>query len=104
MIANTLDHRDRATVSHAKPLARKAIDINLAARGAIKQRVARDDVFLGVKGNPCRRPDDDPTTRETLAHIIVRVAHEIERHARNEERAETLARGPREGDADGFIG
>ena len=48
--------------------------------------------------------DREDAAREALADVVVRVALELERHARRRERAEALARGARGLDADGVLG
>src|SRR6266704_2817492 len=43
-----------------------------------------------------RWPDDDLATAEPLAHVVVRLALEVQVHARQSERSETLAGAPAE--------
>src|SRR5690606_19031613 len=47
------------------------------------------------------RPHDQPAAREPLADVVVRLSHEVERHAAGRECAEALARRPVELDVDG---
>ena len=48
VIADTLDHRDRAGVAHAEALAGDAANERLAGGGAVQRDVADDDVVLGT--------------------------------------------------------
>ena len=47
---------------------------------------------LGSKGEPGGVCDDDPPAGKALAQVVVGVAHQPQRHAGGEERAEALAR------------
>ena len=55
VVARTLDDGSRAGVAHAEALAHLAVDVELAARGAIQTRVAGDDVVLGGEVAAYRR-------------------------------------------------
>ena len=54
----------------------------------------------GDERRACRRIDDELAARQTLADVVVGVAFELERHAARHERAEALARGAVELDAE----
>ena len=55
VIADALDHRERAAVADGEPLAGDAADVRLAARRAVERDVADDDVLLGDERRVARR-------------------------------------------------
>jgi hypothetical protein len=59
MVANALDHGDRAGVAHGKALARNTAEIALALGRAVKHGVADNDRFFGDDLRLVRRADDD---------------------------------------------
>ena len=91
VIAHAFDDGRRAAIAHREPLAGEAIDEDFARRRAVEQRIADDDVFLGIEGRARRRLHDDPAAGEALAQVVVGVADELQRHALGEEGPETLA-------------
>ena len=92
MVAGALDDDGGAGVAHRAPLAHDAADEDLAARGAVADHVARDDVLVARERRVGDGRDDDAPTRETLAGVVVGVAREAQGQARGNEGAETLAR------------
>src|SRR5208337_2471793 len=92
VIAHALDDRDRAGVAHAEPLAGHATKVTLACDSAVEHGVADDNRFFGLQLlRLLRGIDDDPTSRQPLADIVVGFALEFERHALRKKRAEALA-------------
>ena len=74
VVADTLHDRGRAGVAHGEPLPHHPAEERLAARRAVQQHVARDDVVLGGEGRALRRLYDDATTGQALADVVVGVA------------------------------
>src|ERR1035441_9700194 len=91
MVADSLDDRVRAAVTHRESLAGYAAEERFAAGGAVERDVADNDVVFGLEGRFLRRAHRDKSARESLAAVVVRVAFEMERNSRREPRAETLA-------------
>ena len=81
VIADAFDHGHGAAVADGEPLAGQAVDEHLAGGRAVEQRVADDDVFLGIEGRAGRRADDDPPAGEPLAQVVVGVADQLQRDA-----------------------
>ena len=82
VVADALDDRGRARVAHAEPLADQAPEVHLAAGRAVEDHVAGDDVVLRDERGVVGRSNDDPTAREALADVVVRVADEPQRDPR----------------------
>src|SRR5258708_7967227 len=104
VVADALDDGVDAGVADGEALAGHAAEINLAGGGAVEGDVADDHVVLGLEGGGGGRVDDDLAAGEALADVVVGVALDGERHAARHERAEALAGGPFEVDADGVGG
>ena len=83
-----------------QPLAGHAVKIGFAARCAIQHDVADQHIFFRQKGGGRRWIDNQLPAGKSLAHVIVGVAFERQRHAPWNERTETLAGGTREADFD----
>ena len=66
VVADALDDGHGAAVADGEPLAGQAVDEHLAAGGPVEERVADDDVFLGVEGRAGRGLHDDPPAGEPL--------------------------------------
>src|SRR5205085_8141858 len=75
-------------VAHGEALAGRAGDEHVAPGGAVEAGVAGQDRITLVVGG---RADDDPSTRDALAHVVVGLAYEVELDAVGEEGAEALA-------------
>ena len=60
---------------------------------AVEDRVAADDVLLGVERRGGVRPDHQPAAGEPLADVVVRVAVQPQRHPARQERPERLPGG-----------
>ena len=54
VVAQSFDDRHGAAVADGESLAGQAVDEDLAAGGAVEERVADDDVFLGIEGRARR--------------------------------------------------
>ena len=74
VVSDALHHGQRAAVSHAEALTRDAPDIRLAPGCAVERHVADDDVRLRHERRLGRRRDDQPSARESLAEVVVRIA------------------------------
>ena len=98
------DDRHGAAVADGEPLAGQAVDEHLAAGGAVEERVADDHVLLGIEGRAGRGLHDDPPAGEPLAQVVVGVAHQPQRDAAGEKRAEALAGRAAEGEFDRAVG
>ena len=92
VVTGSLDDDRRTRVAHAASLADDAADEDLAARRAVADDVARDDVLFAGKGRRVVGADDDASTGEALADVVVGVTGEAQRDASGDERAEALTR------------
>ena len=104
MIAHALDHRQRAAVAHAEPLAGDPAEVGLAAGGTVEHHVADDDVLLGRDPRVGGRAHHQAAAAQPLADVVVGVAVEGEGDAVREPGAEGLAGGAAQRDADGVVG
>ena len=93
VVADALDHRRGAGVADAEAFADLAAQEDLAARGAVADHVAGDDVVLGRERVGAVGPDDDAPAGQTLADVVVGVAVQAQRDAGRQERPEALAGG-----------
>ncbi len=92
MITYALDHGDRARVADSETFAADAAEEGFTGNGAVENGVADDDIVGGDALGICWRTDDNAATRQALAHIVVRVTGQVQRHAMRQESAEALAR------------
>src|SRR5438876_2212937 len=104
VVAHALDHGEGPAVAYGKTLPGHSAEVRLAARGAVEDDVAHQDVLLGHEGRLARRIDDELAAREALADVVVGIALEGQRDAPGHEGAEALARRAREVDADRVVG
>ena len=74
VVADSLDYRRRAAVAHSESFASHPVDKYLAAGRAVKNRVSRDDIFVGRKRCACGRDEDDSASAEAFAEVIVTLA------------------------------
>ena len=100
VVAHALADRRCSGVAHAEPLADLAPQEDLAARRAVPDDVAGDDVVLGGERGERVRMDDDATAGEPLADVVVGVSHQADLDPVRHERAEALAGRPGECDVD----
>mmetsp|Transcript_2521 Transcript_2521/g.9063 ORF Transcript_2521/g.9063 Transcript_2521/m.9063 type:complete len:394 (+) Transcript_2521:675-1856(+) len=105
MVAGALDDRAAARVAHREAFARLAAREEQAAGGAVEAGVAQDDGVLGGEEHWRRRllalvvgHQHQLAAAHGLAHVVVRLAHQSDRHAATGEGAEGLARGTAEGE------
>ena len=103
MVADALDDRRRTGVAHREALARQTANERLAARCAVQRHVADDHVLLGGELRVAIRSDDDPTARQALAGVVVRVAFQTQRDAARQERAEALSGRAAQADVDRVV-
>jgi len=87
VVANALHDGESAGVARTEPLADPTPQEHLARRRTEHQRVARDHVVLWQEQHVVIRPHDDPSTRKSLADIVVRVADQLEGDAGRQEGA-----------------
>ena len=91
MVAHALYNGGRAAVAHAEALAGHAGDERLAAGSAVQRHVAGDDVLLGLEVDALRRAHDDLAAGKALAHVVVAVAHQLQRQAIGDKGTKALA-------------
>src|SRR5690606_27299433 len=103
VVSHAFDHGGGAGGADAEALTDLAADVQLAARGAVGDDVAGDDVLLRGEGRRLVRPDDDAPARQTLGEVVVGVALQAQGDAARYERAERLARRAHEGQVDGVV-
>ena len=78
-------------VADGKALTCTAVDVNLAACGAIKQGVACNRVLLCLEVAPYRGQDGDASATQTFAQIIVGFTLKLEVDTRDKECPEALS-------------
>ncbi len=100
MVADALDDRARARVAHREALTDESAKERTPARRAVEDRVAGDDVLFGAEARILGRPQCENATRESLPDVVVRIADERQVDAGREPRAERLAGGAAEHEAD----
>ena len=93
VVPHAFGHRERTGVAGTEAFADPAAEKDLAGRGAVQQRVARDHVVLGEEQHVVGRLDDDASTRKPLADIVVGVTDQLEGDARRQEGTDRLAGG-----------
>ena len=91
MVAYALHNGGSAAVAHAEALACHAGDERLAAGSAVQRYVAGNDVLLGLEVDALRRAHDDLTAGKALAHVVVAVAHQLQRQAVGDKSTKALA-------------
>src|SRR5690606_35017851 len=75
-------------------LARATGSKERAARGAVEDRVAHDDVLMRYADGPLKGTDDDLPSREPLAQVIVGFADQRKPHPGRQKRPKRLPRRP----------
>ena len=93
VVAHALHDGGGTAVAHGKALTGHAGDEGLAAGGTVQGHVAGDDVLFRLEGDALRRAHNDLAAGQALAHVVVAVAHQVQRQATRDERAEALAAG-----------
>src|SRR5258708_26734686 len=93
MIADSLAHRMRAAVAPRESLAGPPAEKRLTAGRAVERDVSDDDVLFGLEGRFLWRAHRDESAGQPLAAVVIGITLEVERDARREPRAETLACG-----------
>ena len=104
VVTDALDDRGRAGVADAEALAGLAAQEDLPGGGAVRDRVAGDDLLGGLERRRPVRAYDEPAAREPLADVVVGVALEPQRDPVRQERAERLAGRADQGEVDGAVG
>ena len=104
MIADAFDDGDGAGIAHREAFAGDAPEIALAGNGAVKHRIADDDVFIGLKQAFLWRINDQAAAGQPLADVVVGVAFELERDPTGQPGAEALPGVALHGNVDGVVG
>src|SRR4051812_8685678 len=98
MIADSLDHRDRATVAHRETLAGRPSHVEFAAARAVEDGVADQDRPAAERRFRQRvawgGADRDQPARHALADVVVRFAGQVQGETIDAERPEALPGGP----------
>ncbi len=100
VVADALDDRARARVAHGEALAGEAAEERPAGGGAVEHRVADHDVLLGHEGGLVGRAHGEHAAGQALARVVVGVADQRQLDARRQPRAERLAGGAAQREAD----
>ena len=103
MVAGALHHGGRARVAHRKAFARHAIEEGLALDGAVEHRVAGNNLFGSEAPEIVGRAHDDASSRQALAHVVIGLAHQVQRDAPCQEGTERLSGHAIELDMDGVV-
>jgi len=104
VVAGPLDHRDGTGIAHRETLARNTPKIAFARNRSVKHGVANDDRFFGRNAAIGGRTDDDASSRQAFADIIIALAFKFEGDAACEPGAEALPGGSGQLDANGVVG
>src|SRR6266513_320249 len=89
MVAGAFDHRHGAGVPHSKSVARGPGREQSTGRRAIQRRVAYQNTSR-ISGTT-KWPDHNLAATQALADVVVRLAFEVQVHARQRKGAEALA-------------
>ena len=103
MVAGALHHGGRARVAHRKAFARHAVEEGLPLNGAVEHRVAGNDLFGSEAPEIVGRAHDDASSRQTLAHVVIGLTHQVQRDAPRQEGTERLSGHAIELDMDGVV-
>ena len=90
MIAHALDHGTRPGVAHRETLAGASGDEDVAAGRAVEHGVAHQHGLVREETGVVRRADRDLAPVDALAHVVVRLAHQVQAHAAHKPRAKRL--------------
>jgi hypothetical protein len=93
VIPYTFDDSGCSTVTNGEALAGHATDECFTICSAIECHIADDDVFLGIEIRFFGRVDDQPSSRETFAVVVVGIPFERQADPVWNEGAETLSGG-----------
>ena len=100
VVADALDHRERARVAHRKALARESAEERATGGRPIKDGVAHEHVLLGAEAGALGRADRHHSAGQSFAGVVVGFAAQREGDARSEPGGEALTGRAREGDLD----
>ncbi|EAP99266.1 hypothetical protein JNB_03820 [Janibacter sp. HTCC2649] len=104
VVAHALHDGGDAGVAHTEALTDASAQEDLAGGRAVADDIAGDDVVLGRERGARVRRDDDASTRQALADVVVGVTHETQGHTLGDEGAEALTGRPPQGDVDRVVG
>ncbi|MNE81591.1 hypothetical protein D3C80_1782540 [compost metagenome] len=90
MITHALDNSHSTGVTHSETLPGNTTEITLAGDRTIKNCVADNDGVFRDNAGVFRRPNDDTSTRQTLADIVVAITNQIEGDTTCQKRTEGL--------------
>ena len=91
MVARALHHERRARVPYRKALACQAVYEATAAGCAIEGNVAHAHVLVELVCGISGRTHAYDAARQALAHVVVRIAFDVERYAPRQEGTKALA-------------
>ena len=92
MVADPLDDGVGPRVADREPFPGQAPEESPARRRAIQHGVADDDRLVRQEQRPFWRTNDEPASGKTLAHVVVRLAFELEGQPVRRKGAEALPR------------
>src|SRR5580658_6122654 len=93
MISRALDHGERTGIAHGEALARRARGVQLAAGRPVQAGVPHDHRLARAERGGRGGLQYDLAARHALAHVVIRLAFEIQMQAARVPHAEALARG-----------
>ncbi len=99
VIPDPLDNGRGSGVSDRKSLARNAAEIGLASGRAVKHGIPDNDVFFRSEVRILRRINNDLSSGESFARVIVRVSFKRQRDSGREKGAKALTGGSGESEA-----
>src|SRR4051812_17513096 len=103
VIAHAFNDSSGAGIANGKAFAGESVEEGFAGGGTVEGNVADDDVLFWREARGFRRKDDEASTGEALADVVVSFAFQREGYAGREEGAETLSSGTVESEAHGVI-
>src|ERR1700693_841200 len=90
VVADPLNHGQRAGISDTESLGGLPAEIRLALDGSVKGNVADEDVLLRAERGSPRGINDDAASGQPLADIVVGVPFKFDCHSVRQPRAQTL--------------
>ena len=104
VVSHTFHDGDGSGVAYGEPFAGPAVDIDLAARGTVEQRVARNCVLFRIEVGAYGRSHGNQSAAQPFAQVVVRLAFQFEADAVGQKRPEALSGGTFEFHVDGLFG
>ncbi|GJD02058.1 hypothetical protein ColKHC_10883 [Colletotrichum higginsianum] len=100
VVTNALDDSRGTRVADGESLGSNTAEEHCTLGGTVQTDVTDNDIVLGLEHGGAGRIDDQATTRQTLADVVIGVTLELQGNTRGEESTEGLASGTLDVDVD----